>query len=163
MHDENELLFVIILLSRVYSVHRDTGKILAKYVERLRLFLMYIQAEFHIYRHLLNRRKPNACSIHRLVWAPLLVFALNCILNVLVVLVRLDTMDGIQLFHVRRNSVVRIPLNSLEYCSNCRNIGLCIHTFHCRYNAFFLYFKFLFRKLLKWKRKPNKTLDKYSN
>lgn len=97
-----------------------------------------IQAEFHIYHHLLNRRKPNACSIHRLVWAPLLVFALNCILNVLVVSVRLDTMDGIQLFHVHRNSVVRIPLNSLEYCSNCRSIGLCIHTFHCRYNAFFL-------------------------
>lgn len=133
-------------------MHTDiTDKMMAKYVGRfltIRPFLVYIQAEFHIYRHFqLNRHKPNACSIHRLVWAPLSVVALNCILNVLVVSVRLDTMDGIQLVHVHRNSVARIPLNSPEYCSNCRNIGLCIHTFHCRCNAFFLCF--FFRKLLK--------------
>lgn len=94
--------------------------------------------EFHIYRHLLDLRKPNACNIHRPVLAPLLVFALNCILNVLAALMRLSTTDGIQLSHAHRNSVARIPLNSLEYYSNCRNIGLCIHKFHCRYNAFFL-------------------------
>lgn len=102
-----------------------------------------IHTKFHIYRHFsLNLRKPNVCNIRRLVLVRLLVFALICILNVLVALVRLDTMDDIQPYHVHRNNVVRIPLNSLEYRSNCRNIGHCIHKFRCRYIAFFLYVLF---------------------
>lgn len=103
----------------------------------------------------MHRRRPNACSIHRLVWAPLLAFDLNCILNVLVVLVRLDMTGGIPLFRVRRNSVVRNPLSSLEYCSNYRNTGLYIRTFHCRRNAFFLLNDFQNRRENKTKHLAN--------
>lgn len=93
------------------------------------------------YRHLLHQHKPNAYSIHRPELVPLLAFALNCISNVLVVWMKLDTLADIQLFHVRISSVVHSPSNSPEYYSNCQSIALCIHMFRCQCNAFVLIVK----------------------
>lgn len=97
-----------------------------------------------VYHRLLNLHRPNACSIHRRELAQLLAFALNCILNVLVVLVQQGMMGGIRLFHVHKNNAVRIPLNSPEYYSNSRIADLCIRMCHYQCNAFVLYRFFFF-------------------